>query len=119
MPKTYQYFCPECYEELSSNGEIVFDVCRSNGDVLELYLDVTPNTYNYRSEPPVEFVFGEQVEFYCPHCTLSLESPRKDKFVVIDLKVDNKKIIEVSFSKIFGEHKTFVGLKQFEEEYPS
>lgn len=117
MPNTYQYFCPECYEELSNKGEVVFNVSRGNGDELKLFLNPTPKTYNYRSEPPVEFHHGELVEFFCPHCSLTLESPRKNNFVEIDLKVNEKEKIEVSFSRVFGERKTFVGFKDLENEF--
>ena len=39
-----------------------------------------------------------------------------EKFVEIELKINGKGSIEVSFSKIFGERRTFLGLEELEEE---
>jgi len=112
MSRDYQYYCPECYQEISDEEEIIFDVSRSNGDKLKLFLNKLPRNYNIRSEPPTDFVKGELVEFYCPHCTMNLESPQYDKFIEIELKINGKGSIEVSFSKIYGERRTFLGLEE-------
>lgn len=113
----YDYFCPKCDHILSKNNQVIFTIKRSNDEKVRLYLDPKPGSYNYKCEPETQFDSGEEVEFYCPHCNQNLQSEKYSKFVQITLKVTKKVVFDVFFSRIHGDHSTYVGIEDFEEEY--
>ena len=113
----YDYYCPSCQKQLSENGQVVFLSKRNNSDMFKMFLDPKPGNYNYKCDPEVSFDQGEMVDFYCPHCKEDLKSSKFEKFVKIDLKVTDKVLIDVFFSRVYGDRKTYVGIEDFEEEY--
>jgi transcription initiation factor IIE alpha subunit len=117
MINQYDYHCPKCDEKLNRNNEVVLSIKRDNNEEITLYLDPQPGTYHYRCEPNVSFNEKEIVEFHCPSCTANLKSDKYSRFVEIILKVTPKVSMNVFFSRVYGVHKTYVGIEDFEEEY--
>ncbi len=119
MINQYDYYCPKCDSKLNENNQVVFNIKRSSDEIIKLFLDPKPMSYKFRCEPEPLFPFveSEMVDFNCPNCDQSLESDKYSKFVEIILKVTDKVIFEVFFSRIYGDHKTYVGIEDFEEEY--
>lgn len=117
MLNDYDYYCPKCKEKLSKGNHVVFNIKKPNKEEGMLYLNPQPGTYEFKCEPEMSFEDGELVEFYCPHCKNSLISTKYEKFVEIVLKVTDQVFIDVFFSRIYGVHKTYVGIEDFENEY--
>ena len=117
MINEYDYYCPKCDEKLSIDNQVLFHIQRSNKDMVKLYLDPKPRSYKYKCEPHIDFKKNEVVEFTCPHCNKNLESEKYANFTQIVLKVTDKVLFEVFFSRIYGDHRTYVGIEDFEEEY--
>ena len=119
MINQYDYYCPKCDSKLNTNNKVVFNIRRSSDEMIKLFLDPKPMSYNFRCEPePIAaFIENEIVDFSCPHCDKSLESDKYSKFVEIRLMVTENVFFEVFFSRIYGDHKTYVGIEDFEEEY--
>lgn len=113
----YDYYCPKCSQKLSMDGHVVFDIKRLNNEAGKLYLDPKPGSYEFKCEPEMTFEAGELVDFYCPNCKGSLTSGKYEKFVEIGLKITDQVFIDVFFSRIYGMHKTYVGIEDFENEY--
>jgi hypothetical protein len=117
MINEYDYYCPSCDKKLSENNEVVFNVVRLNNSVLKIYLEPKPRSYKFRSEHSVSFKEKEVVDFCCPHCKTNLVSKKYPNFVKIILKVTHNVLFDVYFSRIHGDHRTYVGIEDFEEEY--
>ena len=117
MISQYDYYCPKCDEQLSQNNQVLFNVQRSNREVVKLYLDPKPRSYKYRCEPWSDFQENEVVNFTCPHCKENLESEKYSNFIKITMKVTDKVLFDVFFSRVYGDHRTYVGIEDFEEEY--
>lgn len=115
----YDYYCPKCDQRLNEKKYVVFSVQRNNNEKLKIYLNPKPGSYDFKCEPEVVFDKGEIVDFHCTNCDASLESDKYSKFVQIKLKITDGVFIDVFFSRIYGDYKTYVGLEDFEEEYGS
>lgn len=113
----YDYYCPKCKGLLSKNNQVVFEINKRNKERGKLMLDPKPGSYNYKCKPQLQFDKNELVDFNCPKCKSSLSSEKYNKFVQIHLKVTEKVLIDVFFSRMHGVHKTYVGIEDFEEEY--
>ena len=113
----YDYYCPKCQHQLSNEKTVLFHVKRSNSEQAKLYLNPKPGSYDFSCDPAISFSTNELVDFYCPGCNQSLNSSKYDKFVEIALKITDMVYLEVFFSRIYGIHKTYVGIEDFEKEY--
>ena len=102
---------------LSDDNHVVFNIVKSNNQKAKLALNPKPGSYDFTREPQLSFDKDELVDFQCPHCKQSLASEKFNKFVQINLKVTDKVLIDVFFSRSHGVHKTYVGIEDFEEEY--
>jgi len=116
MINQYDYFCPKCDEKLSESNQVVFTIQRNN-EKSKIFLEPKPGSYSIKCQPECTFVLNEEVDFFCPYCEENLKSDRYSKFVEIILKVTDSVIFDVFFSRIYGDHTTYVGIEDFEEEY--
>lgn len=113
----YDYYCPKCTKMLTEGEHVVFDIVKSSKVKAKLSLNPKPGSYDFICEPNLDFNKGELVDFSCPHCQQDLASDKFNKFIQIHLKVTDKVLFDVFFSRIHGVHKTYVGIEDFEEEY--
>jgi hypothetical protein len=60
---------------------------------------------------------GDEVTFACPICRADLTSPVSEKLVEIVIKTPDQKTKIARFSRICGEHATFVCDGQIVEDY--
>ncbi len=105
MKKTY--LCPHCNAVLNPNEKIVFIV--DDGDQRGLLLlSAKPGDYRLIADPNFPLVKGRVATFICPVCTKSLTSPVNDNFVEIKLDQGGNALSTVEFSRVFGEHATFI-----------
>jgi transcription initiation factor IIE alpha subunit len=117
MINQYDYYCPKCDEKLNKNNQVLFNITRMDSSLVQLFLDPKPRSYKYKCKPWVDFEENEVVNFTCPYCDSSLTSEKYPNFIKITLKVTEKVLFDVFFSRIYGDHRTYVGIEDFEEEY--
>jgi hypothetical protein len=117
MINQFDYHCPKCDEKLSNNSQVIFNITRCDNSFTTLLLDPKPRSYKYKCSPWVDFKENEVVVFTCPHCDSNLASEKYPNFIQITLKVTDKVLFDVFFSCIYGDHRTYVGIEDFEEEY--
>jgi len=117
MINQYDYYCPKCKEKLNENNKVILNVYRTNNSIAKIFLDPNPHSYNIKCEPKIEFQENEIVDFVCPHCNENLKSVEYETFVLITLKVTNTVFFDVFFSRVYGDHRTYVGIEDFKEEY--
>ncbi len=117
MINQYNYYCPKCDVKLNHGNEVVLNLHKENGEKTKIFLDPKPHSYKVKCEPKITFKENEIVDFNCPHCKDNLQSKDYDKFVRIILKVTDVVIFDVFFSRIYGDHRTYVGIEDFKEEY--
>jgi hypothetical protein len=113
----YNYICPHCKHSLNKNKRVVLKIKRKNNETATIYLNPKPFEYDYTTDPPLTLNENEEVTFYCPHCDKDLSSEEYNKFVKILMVVADKLEVDVFFSKIYGIHKTYVGIEDFMDEY--
>ncbi len=90
---------------------------RSNGEKTNLILDPQPGVYGYSCTPPLTLEDGELVDCYCPYCWESLQSEKYPNFVRLVLKCPENEDCEMLFSRLVGEHKTYLINDDFVKEY--
>jgi hypothetical protein len=110
----WTYSCPECRAILSPDSSII--LCGSH-DGRRILIGFHPEPGNYEINVPPDTAIepGERWEFYCPVCGASLVSGEDENLCVLDQqKGDHRR--QVLFSRIAGEHVTFVLAGQKVEE---
>ena len=117
MINQYDYFCPKCKEKLNENGKVILNVHRTDDSNAKIFLDPKPHSYHLKCEPEIAFLENEIVDFICPHCSSNLHSDQYEKFVALTLKVTEGVFFDVFFSRVYGDHRTYVGIEDFKEEY--
>ena len=105
---TYDFYCPECDNQLDEKGVIHLKTLRKNGDIGDIYLSTNFGDYKYRHEPPTNFEENELVEFSCPKCNSMLHSMHKPNFVCMTMRVEKKFDFEILFSRKSGVQKTYI-----------
>lgn len=88
-----------------------------DGRKTNLILDPQPGVYGYSTNPPLSLKEGEFVNCFCPYCWESLQSTSYPNFVRLHLNQSEKEPVTVLFSRLVGQHKTYVINQEFTEEY--
>lgn len=117
MINQYDYYCPKCKGKLNENNKVILNIYRANKSNTKIFLDPKPHSYNLTCEPEIDFQKNEVVDFLCPHCNENLKSVEYEKFVQITLKVTDGVFFDIFFSRVYGDHRTYVGIEDFKEEY--
>ncbi len=105
----WKYNCPHCKTVLNPNVKIVVAVRRGKLRGLML-LSPRPGNYQFICDDD----FGAQVkdgtllDFFCPACGVDLTSAASPKLAEIDLHQPNQPVKKIQFSKVHGEHATFI-----------
>jgi hypothetical protein len=105
MKKTY--FCPHCNAVLNPNEKVIFIVDDGERKGLIL-LSAKPGDYRLIADQNFILEKGRAATFSCPVCTRSLTSAVNDKFAEIKLDQGAPTLSTVEFSRVFGEHATFI-----------
>ena len=104
------YLCPRCRSYLRVWNNIIF-VVKSNSRNLQSILLLNPELGNYNliHHSSVEFKEGEMLDFICPVCHADLTAVEINNNLARIIMIDeNNKEFDVFFSKICGEHSTFL-----------
>lgn len=113
------YYCPHCRKLLNPGTKVIFLV--ENGPDLELVL-LSPKLGDYSvvASRSMKLLDGAIYTFRCPLCRVDLTSNIDNKLVeLLSRKEDDDSPVRVSFSRIHGEHATFLmaddGIDRFGE----
>ena len=117
MSEKYKYSCPKCTAGLSRDGEVMLTMTRNTGEKTNLILHPKPGVYGYYCNPPLALEDGELVECYCPYCWETLKSESFANFVSLKLHKLDGVAVKVLFSRLVGQHKTYIVNEEFTEKY--
>lgn len=115
------YFCPHCRGLLNPGAKVIFVIEHGRDRGLLL---LSPELGDYAAvlakSHPIEP--GALNEFFCPICHHELRSPASDNLVEILCRQADGSEARVDFSRVAGEHATFVcgprGIASFGEHAP-
>ena len=104
------YLCPHCRSFLRVWNNIIFTVKKCEDDTRGLILlNAELGNYSVISHPAIHFKEGECVEFICPVCYKNLTASGINEHLACVLMInENNEEFAVYFSKIAGEHSTFM-----------
>ena len=104
------YLCPACRAYLRIWNNIIF-IVKSEPRNLHAILLLNPELGNYDliHHSSIEFEEGEMLDFICPVCRADLTAVELHRNLVRIIMIDeNSKEFDVYFSKVCGEHSTFL-----------
>ena len=87
------------------------------GEKSNLILDPQPGNYDYKCSPPLSLKDGQFVNCFCPYCWESLQSEKYPNFVRLGLTRPDKDQVTILFSRLVGQHKTYIVNNKFTEEF--
>jgi hypothetical protein len=113
-----KFFCPHCRSVLNPGLRIILAVRLGEMRGLIL-LSPQPGNYHYVCDESFRsrMRIGDEVDFSCPICKSDLTSPVSEKLVEIVIKTPDQKTKIARFSRVCGEHATFVCNGQRVEDY--
>ena len=115
---TVRYHCPACSGLLNPGTKVIFVVEQGANRGLML---LNPKLGDYAAVLSESFPLevGAACGFHCPICHADLTSPHDPNLVEIHVRAADGSTGRVSFSRIFGEHATFLvtqaGVRRFGE----
>ncbi len=103
----WNYACPHCGATLNPHTKVILAARRGKRRGLIL---LSPQPGNYRSIIHESFPLagGEMVEFSCPACGHALTSAAASRLAEILLVRPGQPPRRVEFSRVYGEHATFI-----------
>lgn len=101
------YACPHCRATLNPHTKIILAARRGKKRGLIL---LSPQPGNYKSivDAAFDLQAGETVEFSCPACGAELTSAASRRLAEVLLLMPGQRVRRVQFSRVYGEHATFV-----------
>jgi hypothetical protein len=104
-----RFFCPHCQAMLNPVADIVL-VARFGGVVGLMCFNPEPGVYRFHGDEKLagRLAQGDEVEFSCPVCRADLAARSADKLVEIGFVTPDEKVRVARFSRVCGEHATFV-----------
>lgn len=117
MLEINKYTCPHCKSNLSTSAGVSFLVNTQKHKNALVYLSPKIGDYSYTSQPKLELIRGERVDFYCPACHIDLTSPKHEDYIEIWIEINNLIKFEVEFCRISGERKTYVITEEYIEKH--
>jgi hypothetical protein len=104
------YFCPKCQATLNPNVKVVLSA-RKEGHAGLVLLNPKPGIYEPIVADDLNLETGEKVDFYCPICHEVLTSRADDNLAELGFRDAEGEEGRVDFSRIFGEHATYIVMK--------
>jgi hypothetical protein len=101
-----RYRCPHCRSVLNRDDTIMLNA-RCDGEQIVIGFHPKPGNYQVLLPPGHEVEPGSRWEFSCPSCSKSLESDLSSELCCLDM-IANSERHRVCFSRVAGEHATFV-----------
>ena len=102
------FHCPYCKGTLNVKENIVFAVKNHEGKRGLIFLNPELGNYQATTHPSFKVSEGERNEFVCPICHSNLAALEfNENLVKVLMSDENKRVYEVLFSGIAGEHCTY------------
>lgn len=112
------YLCPYCKGKLNVNKNIVLSVHAESNKLGLLFLSPELGDYKTITHPSFSIKEGEHLEIFCPICHANLKAIDLDDNLAKVMMVDeSKKVYEIVFSEIAGEHSTYKLVDHMIESY--
>jgi len=104
------YLCPHCRAYLRVWNNIIFIIKSASKDLQGiLLLNPDLGNYDFIHHSSVKFEEGDMLDFFCPVCRADLSATDINRNLATILMTDeDNKEFDVYFSKICGEHSTFL-----------
>ncbi len=104
-----KFLCPHCQGVINPRENLIL-IIEYKGKRGLILLSSRPGDYHsIWDETFDQYVKrGEPVDFYCPICSADLKSVKSEKLVELNLVVPGEKDARALFSRVLGEHATFV-----------
>lgn len=102
-----RFSCPHCGATLNPNVKVVLLAQRSGKRGLVL-LDPKPGVYDPIPAEELGLSDGDRVDFACPACHAALVSTVDENLSVLEFRDEEGRDGRVAFSRICGEHATYV-----------
>jgi len=104
----YHLVCPHCGGHLKVGDHVIFSIRNEKKQKGLLLLHAEIGNYSSLKHPSLSFEKGESLEFFCPLCNVSLASDLDVNLVHLRMLTGPEKEEEVYFSRVSGEHSTFL-----------
>jgi hypothetical protein len=101
------YHCPECRTRLNPNVKVILKAVIGDRQGL-LLLSPQPGNYQIIASESLRLVEGETTELYCPVCQADLVSKVDPNLAELAYRTDQGGQGRVVFSRVYGEHATYV-----------
>lgn len=103
----WKYACPHCNGILNPHTKIILVARRGRRRGLVL-LSPRPGNYTTIADDTFPLNKGEMAQFSCPICGQELTSQLSRNLAELLLMLPGLKVKRIQFSRIFGEHATFI-----------
>ena len=103
---SWDYCCPRCKTALNPDRSVILAAAHGDTRVL-IGFHPKPGNYEVYLPPNVRTEEGSRWDFYCPVCQANLTAAEDDNLCELELWAD-KKPLRLFFSRVAGEHATFV-----------
>lgn len=101
------YHCPHCGTLLNPNVKVIVKAVMGERNGL-LLLSPQPGNYQIIASESLRPVEGEVADFFCPVCQANLVSGVDEHLAELTYKTDQGGEGKVIFSRVYGEHATYV-----------
>ena len=113
----HRLLCPSCSSQLNPRDDLILAAAHRGKRGLVL-LHSEPGNYRVVVSQGLEFAGGDVVDFFCPACQAPLTSKLDSKLVQLDfVSAEGSPTGFVAFSRVYGEHSTFVVSKDSVSSY--
>jgi hypothetical protein len=114
MKRTYS--CPECSAVLNPNVKVILRASKGKRQAL-LLLSPRPGNYQVLGAEALGIARGDRVSFSCPVCHADLASAANRNLVELRFADEGGATGRVDFSRVFGEHATYVVTREQVRSY--
>jgi hypothetical protein len=101
------YHCPHCGTRLNPNVKIIVKAVIGDRHGL-LLLSPQPGNYQIIASESLRPVEGETADLFCPICQENLQSDVDTHLAELSYRTDQGGRGKVVFSRVYGEHATYV-----------
>ncbi len=106
----WTYSCPHCHSMLNPDETIIL-LGSSGGQRMLVGFHPKPGNYELYLPPGVKLEEGTTWSFWCPVCQSNLQTSFAENLCAIDIDTEAESH-RVFFSRIAGEHATFVAVSE-------
>lgn len=103
---SWEYCCPKCKTNLNPGTAIILKASCCGNHCL-IGMNPQPGKYDIYLPPKVTCQDGSIWDFYCPMCQENLKNDEDAKLAELELVLEGDNL-RILFSRVAGEHATFI-----------